>query len=240
MQHVAPASPPSPPLTHTANHYSPLPSTHNIPPLPPGALADFRFPIGAPVSGLRSFALTEQLGVGDKLANALALGTSPIVRALVDFDGGMNMVRELDDMTFTEWFMGKGGSRGSIDRMWDPIAYVEAPPLPPRLMATTMIHRHHHNQVPLGFRKLRLPTNTSTTFATLIITTTTTTTAGTRLVSSTATTSQRAACSRSSCSSLSALRPRYQQPTAHQLPTKRQPPLYHSTTDQPPTITDHH
>merc|ERR1719408_272802 len=84
---------------------------------------DFRFPIGAPVSGLRSFALTEQLGVGDKLANALALGTSPIVRALVDFDGGMNMVRELDDITFTEWFMGKGGSRGSIDRMWDPIAY---------------------------------------------------------------------------------------------------------------------
>jgi len=33
------------------------------------------------------------------------------------------MVRELDDITFTQWFMGKGGSRGSIDRMWDPIAY---------------------------------------------------------------------------------------------------------------------
>ena len=33
------------------------------------------------------------------------------------------MVRELDDVTFTDWFMGKGGSRGSIDRMWDPIAY---------------------------------------------------------------------------------------------------------------------
>jgi len=61
--------------------------------------------------------------VGDKLANALRLGTSPIVRALVDFDGGMDMVRELDDITFTEWFTSFGGSRGSLDRMWDPIAY---------------------------------------------------------------------------------------------------------------------
>jgi zeta-carotene desaturase len=84
---------------------------------------DFRFPIGAPISGLQAFAKTTQLGVYDKLANALALGTSPIVRALVDFDGGMDMVRALDDMTFSEWFEGKGGSRGSIQRMWDPIAY---------------------------------------------------------------------------------------------------------------------
>jgi len=89
---------------------------------------DFRFPIGAPVSGLQAFARTEQLGVSDKLANALRLGTSPIVRALVDFDGGMDMVRELDDITFTEWFTQlegpfPGSARGSIDRMWDPIAY---------------------------------------------------------------------------------------------------------------------
>ena len=56
---------------------------------------DFRFPIGAPVSGLQAFARTQQLGVSDKLANALRLGTSPIVRALVDFDGGMDMVRAL-------------------------------------------------------------------------------------------------------------------------------------------------
>jgi zeta-carotene desaturase len=84
---------------------------------------DFRFPIGAPVSGLQAFARTEQLGLGDKAANALRLGTSPIVRALVDFDGGMDMVRELDDITFTEWFTSFGGSRGSIERMWDPIAY---------------------------------------------------------------------------------------------------------------------
>merc|ERR1719160_1324487 len=84
---------------------------------------DFRFPVGAPVSGLQAFFKTEQLEWEDKLANALRLGTSPIVRALVDFDGGMDMVRDLDDITFTEWFTRFGGSRGSIERMWDPIAY---------------------------------------------------------------------------------------------------------------------
>lgn len=87
-----------------------------------GAL-DFQFPIGAPVSGLQAFARTEQLGVEDKFHNAVRLGTSPIVRALVDFDGGMDMVRELDDITFTEWFTQLGGKRGSLDRMWDAIAY---------------------------------------------------------------------------------------------------------------------
>jgi len=84
---------------------------------------DFRFPIGAPVSGLQAFAKTEQLGIEDKFHNAVRLGTSPIVRALVDFDGGMDMVRELDDITFTEWFEQLGGKRGSLDRMWDAIAY---------------------------------------------------------------------------------------------------------------------
>lgn len=84
---------------------------------------DFRFPIGAPVSGLQAFAKTEQLGVEDKFHNAVRLGTSPIVRALVDFDGGMDMVRGLDDITFTEWFTQLGGKRGSLDRMWDAIAY---------------------------------------------------------------------------------------------------------------------
>jgi len=87
-----------------------------------GAL-DFRFPIGAPVSGLQAFARTEQLGLEDKFHNAVRLGTSPIVRALIDFDGGMDMVRELDDITFTEWFTQLGGKRGGIDRMWDAIAY---------------------------------------------------------------------------------------------------------------------
>lgn len=84
---------------------------------------DFRFPIGAPISGLQAFAKTEQLGLEDKFHNALRLGTSPIVRALVDFDGGMDMVRELDEITFTEWFTQLGGKRGSLDRMWDAIAY---------------------------------------------------------------------------------------------------------------------
>lgn len=32
-------------------------------------------------------------------------------------------VRALDKITFSEWFEGKGGSRGSISRMWDPVAY---------------------------------------------------------------------------------------------------------------------
>jgi len=84
---------------------------------------DFKFPIGAPVSGLQAFFKTEQLEPVDKFHNAVRLGTSPIVRALVDFDGGMDMVRELDDITFTEWFTQLGGGRGSLDRMWDPIAY---------------------------------------------------------------------------------------------------------------------
>jgi zeta-carotene desaturase len=83
-----------------------------------GAL-DFRFPIGAPVSGLQSFARTEQLGIADKFHNAVRLGTSPIVRALIDFDGSMDMVCELDDISFTEWFTQLGGSHGSIDHMWD-------------------------------------------------------------------------------------------------------------------------
>jgi zeta-carotene desaturase len=75
------------------------------------------------VSGLQAFARTDQLGLQDKGENALRLAISPIVRALVDFDGGMDMVRELDDISFTEWFQGLGASRGSLDRMWDAIAY---------------------------------------------------------------------------------------------------------------------
>lgn len=59
-----------------------------------GAL-DFRMGgIGAPVNGLKAFATTGQLGIFDKLANALALGTSPIVKALVNFDAAMVSNRE--------------------------------------------------------------------------------------------------------------------------------------------------
>ena len=85
---------------------------------------DFRLGgIGAPINGLAAFARTEQLGIADKLANAVALATSPVVRALFDFDGALQDIRNLDNISFSEWFIGKGGSRGSIQRMWDPIAY---------------------------------------------------------------------------------------------------------------------
>eukprot|EP00468_Gymnochlora_sp_CCMP2014_P006330 CAMPEP_0167747340 /NCGR_PEP_ID=MMETSP0110_2-20121227/4231_1 /TAXON_ID=629695 /ORGANISM="Gymnochlora sp., Strain CCMP2014" /LENGTH=567 /DNA_ID=CAMNT_0007632239 /DNA_START=221 /DNA_END=1924 /DNA_ORIENTATION=+ len=87
-----------------------------------GAL-DFRMGgIGAPINGLKAFATSEQLNIMDKFYNAVALATSPVVKALVNFDGAMEDVRALDDITFTEWFMRQGGSRGSIERMWDPIA----------------------------------------------------------------------------------------------------------------------
>ena len=85
---------------------------------------DFRLGgIGAPINCLAAFARTEQLGLADKFANAVALATSPVVRALFDFDGALQDIRNLDNISFSEWFIGKGGSRGSINRMWDPIAY---------------------------------------------------------------------------------------------------------------------
>ncbi|KAL6775934.1 ZDS1 [Auxenochlorella protothecoides x Auxenochlorella symbiontica] len=89
---------------------------------------DFRFnvgsaKIGAPFHGLKAFFTTPQLSTVDKLSNSLALGTSPIVRALFDPEGGMQSVRRLDGISFADWFRSHGGSQGSIDRMWDPIAY---------------------------------------------------------------------------------------------------------------------
>lgn len=87
-----------------------------------GAL-DFRFPTGAPFNGLKAFFTTSQLSLQDKLQNAIALGTSPIVRGLVDFDGAMKTIRNLDSISFADWFRSHGGSNGSIKRMWNPIAY---------------------------------------------------------------------------------------------------------------------
>ena len=85
---------------------------------------DFRLGgIGAPINGLVAFARSEQLNLADKFANAVALATSPVVRALFDFDGALQDIRNLDNISFSEWFLGQGGSRGSIKRMWDPIAY---------------------------------------------------------------------------------------------------------------------
>lgn len=88
------------------------------------ASLDFRLGgIGAPINGLAAFARTEQLDIGDKIANAVALATSPVVRALFDFDGALQDIRDLDNISFSDWFLSKGGSRGSIKRMWDPICY---------------------------------------------------------------------------------------------------------------------
>ncbi|MBE7379999.1 MAG: 9,9'-di-cis-zeta-carotene desaturase [Leptolyngbya sp. SIO1E4] len=87
-----------------------------------GAL-DFRFITGAPFNGLKAFFTTSQLSAVDKAMNAIALGTSPIVRGLVDFNGAMKTIRELDRISFADWFRSHGGSQGSLKRMWNPIAY---------------------------------------------------------------------------------------------------------------------
>ncbi|MGA1476137.1 MAG: FAD-dependent oxidoreductase, partial [Prochlorothrix sp.] len=87
-----------------------------------GAL-DFRFITGAPFNGLKAFFTTSQLSLQDKATNAVALGTSPIVRGLVDFDGAMRQIRSLDRISFADWFRSHGGSNGSLKRMWNPIAY---------------------------------------------------------------------------------------------------------------------
>jgi zeta-carotene desaturase len=87
-----------------------------------GAL-DFRFLTGAPFNGLKAFFTTSQLSVQDKVQNAIALGTSPIVRGLVDFEGAMKTIRNLDRISFADWFRRQGGSEGSLKRMWNPIAY---------------------------------------------------------------------------------------------------------------------
>ena len=84
---------------------------------------DFRFALGAPFNGLKAFFTTPQLDWLDKLRNALALGTSPIVRGLVDYEGAMKVIRDLDRISFQQWFLGHGGSLQSIQRMWNPIAY---------------------------------------------------------------------------------------------------------------------
>ena len=84
---------------------------------------DFRFITGAPFNGLKAFFTTSQLSLQDKVQNALALGTSPIVRGLIDFEGAMKNIRDLDKVSFADWFRSHGGSDGSIKRMSNPIAY---------------------------------------------------------------------------------------------------------------------
>ncbi|NJN88457.1 MAG: 9,9'-di-cis-zeta-carotene desaturase [Leptolyngbyaceae cyanobacterium SL_7_1] len=86
-------------------------------------MLDFRFITGAPFNGLKAFFTTSQLSLQDKIQNSIALGISPIVRGLVDFDGAMKTIRALDDISFADWFRQHGGSNGSLKRMWNPIAY---------------------------------------------------------------------------------------------------------------------
>lgn len=83
---------------------------------------DFRFLLGAPFHGLKAFFTTEQLTLLDKIQNAIALGTSPIVPGLVNYDLAMKWIRDLDNITFADWFRQHGGSQHSLKRMWDPIA----------------------------------------------------------------------------------------------------------------------
>ncbi len=87
-----------------------------------GAL-DFRFITGAPFNGLKAFFTTSQLSLRDKVQNALALATSPVVRGLVDFEGAMRNIRDLDKISFADWFRSHGGNDNSLKRMWNPIAY---------------------------------------------------------------------------------------------------------------------
>ncbi|GAP95350.1 9,9'-di-cis-zeta-carotene desaturase [Leptolyngbya sp. NIES-2104] len=83
---------------------------------------DFRFLLGAPFHGLKAFFTTGQLTLQDKLQNAIALGTSPIVPGLINYDVAMKMIRALDDVSFADWFRSHGGSQNSLKKMWDPIA----------------------------------------------------------------------------------------------------------------------
>ncbi len=84
---------------------------------------DFRFITGAPFHGLKAFFTTSQLSLSDKIQNAIALGTSPIVRGLIDFDGAMKTIRALDRISFADWFRQHGGNNSSLKKMWNPIAY---------------------------------------------------------------------------------------------------------------------
>ncbi|XVF06278.1 hypothetical protein REPUB_Repub06bG0033700 [Reevesia pubescens] len=59
---------------------------------------DFRFPVGAPIHGIRAFLTTNQLKTYDKARNAVALALSPVVKALVDPDGAMSDIRDLDSV----------------------------------------------------------------------------------------------------------------------------------------------
>ncbi|RWW55112.1 hypothetical protein BHE74_00038267 [Ensete ventricosum] len=60
---------------------------------------DFRFRLGAPIHGIRAFLATTQLKLYDKARNAVALALSPVVRALIDPDGALQEIRDLDNVS---------------------------------------------------------------------------------------------------------------------------------------------
>ncbi|KAH9754135.1 Zeta-carotene desaturase /chromoplastic [Citrus sinensis] len=72
---------------------------------------DFRFPIGAPLHGIRAFLSTNQLKTYDKSRNAIALALSPVVKALLDPDGALFVI------SFSDCFLSKGGTWMSIQRI---------------------------------------------------------------------------------------------------------------------------
>lgn len=84
---------------------------------------DFRFPIGAPFHGLKAFFTTTQLEFKSILSNAVRLATSPVVKGVINFDAGMRDIRNLDNISFYDWWIQGGGDDESIKRMWDPVAY---------------------------------------------------------------------------------------------------------------------
>ena len=104
---------------------------------------DFRFLLGAPFHGLKAFFTTGQLSVLDKLQNALALGTSPIVTGLLNYNIAMKLIRSLDRVSFADWFRSHGGSQHSLERMWDPIAlalgFIDTEQISARCMLTIFL-----------------------------------------------------------------------------------------------------
>uniref|UniRef100_A0A2C9VCE5 Amine oxidase domain-containing protein n=1 Tax=Manihot esculenta TaxID=3983 RepID=A0A2C9VCE5_MANES len=75
---------------------------------------DFRFPIGAPLHGIRPFLSTNQLKTYDEARNAVALALSPVVKALVSPDGAMKDIRNLDSVSNDIFVLFKGYTLGFI------------------------------------------------------------------------------------------------------------------------------
>jgi zeta-carotene desaturase len=104
---------------------------------------DFRFLLGAPFNGLKAFFTTSQLSWVDKLRNAMALGTSPVVPGLVSYTAAMSWIRALDNISFADWFRRHGGNNHSLKRLWNPIAlalgFIDTEQISARCMLTIFL-----------------------------------------------------------------------------------------------------